>query len=169
MKKMAETVRGSRPHGTTQRGRFVTSSTAPTVLRVGTEVDSVWARSIDESTTHSTVCGGPAGSTCPIVEGDGCSLVDDAAGIVFELDLDDAYNREILRCYRTRPGPQIPIQVVAPVDQQDRHRDLLAGTTVTSEVTDRTIGDFIDRVELAALARRALSDLVGNPRVRLKR
>jgi hypothetical protein len=134
----------------------VNTTTGPEILVV-TENDAT-TDAIERMGGHVTGCGGPQGSTCPIVEGDGCPMVDAAAGVVFELDLDDPYNTDILRCYRRTLGPLVPIVVVT---DSDRSSPSLDGVAVTSELDDADIGGFIDRVELAAMARSALAELAG--------
>lgn len=140
----------------------VVPPTTSTILRVGDPDERSSVTVLEASGAAVLECDGPNGSTCPLVEGQGCSLVDDAAGIVFELDLDDPYNREILRCYRERSGPRTPIQVIASPDRRERHRDSLTGVPVMSEPAVPALANFVDRVELADMARRALSELVGS-------
>lgn len=77
------------------------------------------------------VCGGPAeGQLCPILRGEGCELADGADGIVFELDLDRAQHRAILREYKTSLRSDVPIRVVVPREQWAEHAELLAGLKV---------------------------------------
>lgn len=79
------------------------------------------------------VCGGPAGGQlCPILRGEGCELADGADGIVFELDLDRAQHRAILREYKTSLRSDVPIRVVVPREQWGEHAELLAGLKVLS-------------------------------------
>ena len=81
-------------------------------------------------------CGGPGSGTCPLVEGDGCALASSAAAIVFHLDLDDAYNRDILRCYREGLGPDIPIEVHIKAGDEITYAEDLVGTTTVIEAAD---------------------------------
>lgn len=77
------------------------------------------------------VCPGPApGTLCPILTGEGCVLAEEAQGIVFELDLDDAQHREILTRYKNSLRPDIPIRVVVGPDQAQKYPDLVRGLKV---------------------------------------
>jgi hypothetical protein len=60
------------------------------------------------------VCHGPSpGTRCPILSGARCELVDQAAGIVFALDLERPQHRAILERYREVVPPDTPIFVLA--------------------------------------------------------
>jgi hypothetical protein len=74
-----------------------------------------------------TVCHGPAPSTvCPLLAEGTCEKYEQAHGIVFELDLDDAQHRAIVAKYR-RLNPDIPIRVVVDPDQLERYPHLISG------------------------------------------
>ena len=77
------------------------------------------------------VCGGPEPrQLCPILKGERCRLAEDAAGVVFELDLDRPQHRAILARYRDKLSSDIPLHVVASSDQVDKYGDLLKGLKV---------------------------------------
>ena len=93
------------------------------------EGDGEFDRSILERLGHPVVtCGGPeAKRVCPLLGGEGCEKFDQAHGIVFELDLDRAQHRAIVRRYAELARPDLPIRVVVRPDQQERYADLLQG------------------------------------------
>jgi hypothetical protein len=84
-------------------------------------------RSILEKFEHPVdVCHGPApGAICPLLRGEGCTLVDTAHGIVFALDLDRPQHRAILEAYRRTGTADRPIRVVVSTKQMERYGDLL--------------------------------------------
>lgn len=74
------------------------------------------------------VCHGPEGHQgCPLVESGTCELVERAHGVVFKLDLDRPYHREILERYRAAVGPDSPIAVAVQPGQDDTYAELLDG------------------------------------------
>lgn len=89
-------------------------------------------RSILERLGHPVeTCNGPeVGEICPLLGGVGCPKFETAHGVVFELDLDRPQHRAILKQYRERGGSELPIRVVVPRRQQDRHADLLQNVQV---------------------------------------
>lgn len=96
------------------------------------------------------VCHGPEPATlCPILaKGGHCEKVDDAHGIVFELDLDRPQHRAILRRYQEVVKPGVPIRVLAPAGQAERYADLLAGVEVWDhEPSVADLDGFSARVE----------------------
>jgi hypothetical protein len=84
-------------------------------------------RSFLERTGHEVVlCHGPEPDhVCPLLAGTGCEKVDQAHGIVFALDLDNAQHRAILARYRTVTRPEVPIRAVVRPGQRSRYADLL--------------------------------------------
>lgn len=138
----------------------MTDATSATVLDVGPMEES--QRGGLEERGHVVIsCPGLGSGSCPLVEGRGCGLVNQAAGIIFRLDLDDPYHRKILQCYRRAPGRTVPIQVHVDDADAQRFADDLEGTTVVTDLTERELDEFSAAVTTADLARRALSDLVG--------
>ena len=78
-----------------------------------------------------SVCHGPAHATlCPILSGKGCTMVEGAHGIVFELDLDRPQHRAILKRYKELVRDDVPIRVVVTPDQSIKHAELLKGVRV---------------------------------------
>ncbi len=77
------------------------------------------------------VCHGPPhGTLCPILAGTGCPLVDEAHGIIFELDLDRPQHRAILKRYRQVVAEDVPIRAVIKPGQAEAHPEALAGIEV---------------------------------------
>lgn len=77
------------------------------------------------------VCHGPdMGTLCPILSGEGCPIVEEAHGVVFELDLDRPQHRSILAKYKESLREDVPILVIVRQDQLSSHRDLLSGLKV---------------------------------------
>lgn len=71
-----------------------------------------------------TVCNGPGSKLCPLLGGEGCDKFDRVHGIVFELDLDTAQHRAIVRRCRDL-APDLPIRVVVTPAQAERYAGLL--------------------------------------------
>ncbi len=141
----------------------MTATASGTVLEVGATGESSHRGALEDKGHVVLGCGGPDGKPCPLVEGKGCSLVDSAMGVVFRLDLDDSYNREILKCYREELSRDIPIQVIVKAGDEELYADDLAGTVVLTEDSRSALEDFSDQVALVDMARQALSDLAGPP------
>ncbi len=96
------------------------------------------------------VCHGPDhGTICPILRDTGhCELVDEAHGIVFELDLDEPQHRAILARYQEIVREGVPLRVVVKPGQAERYADLLAGVEVwTHEPSVAELDAFSARVE----------------------
>ncbi|RMH82500.1 MAG: hypothetical protein D6683_02810 [Actinomyces sp.] len=96
------------------------------------------------------ICHGPEhGTLCPILEKAGhCDLVDEAHGVVFELDLDRPQHRAILARYREILREGIPLRVLVREGQDERYADLLEGVEVwTHEPGVADLDAFSARVE----------------------
>lgn len=77
------------------------------------------------------VCHGPGGEqVCPLVEGLGCPLAENAHGVVFELDLDRPEHQEILAKYKSDLKPDMPIRVAVRPGQEQTFAPLLKGLKV---------------------------------------
>lgn len=76
------------------------------------------------------VCHGPGEGQCPLTDGIGCELVDNANGIVFHLDLDNPKHRLILKKYQAVVRPEVPINVVTTLEMVSRFADILKGVKV---------------------------------------
>jgi hypothetical protein len=77
------------------------------------------------------VCHGPGGEQqCPLVEGKGCPLAENAHGIVFELDLDRSDHRAILETYKRELREDMPIRVAVRPGQERAFSSLLEGLRV---------------------------------------
>lgn len=120
-----------------------------------TPADGKFDRDFLEKLGHPVlVCHGPEiGHVCPILRG-GCSMVDSAHGIVFQLDLDRPQHRAILRRYQGILAEDIPIVAVVREGQRTMYRDLLAGVQVwEAEPTVSELDGFAAEVEAADWAR----------------
>lgn len=111
---------------------------------------AVFDRDILERMGHGILaCHGPnSGTICPILESGHCDLVDNAHGVIFQLDLDEPQHREILERYVEELEPGIPMRVKVRAGQDQRYSDLLDGMEVWTEepsVTD--LDAFSSRVE----------------------
>lgn len=97
------------------------------------------------------VCHGPdQGALCPLLAGKGCDDFEGAHGVIFELDLERAQHRAILRRYRELARPEVPITVVTTPDQAVRYAADLAGITVlTHGATTADLDGFAAEVEAA--------------------
>jgi hypothetical protein len=109
-------------------------------------------RSFLERTGHPVVvCHGPGhGTLCPILDGTGCQMVDDAHGIVFVLDLERPQHRAIVQRYREVTRPDVPIRAVVRPGQQERFADVLEGIELWEhEPTVADLDGFAAEVEAA--------------------
>ncbi len=79
------------------------------------------------------VCHGPgAADYCPLLEEGSCDEVNAAHGVVFKLDLERAYHREILAAYKRTLPPDMPIAVAVQPGQEETYAALLEGLYVWS-------------------------------------
>ncbi len=94
------------------------------------------------------VCHGPQGHGCPLVESGTCELVEHAHGVVFKLDLDRPYHREILERYRSTVGTDAPIAVAVQPGQEITYAELLDGMYLwTHQPTAAELDGFAALVE----------------------
>lgn len=95
------------------------------------------------------VCHGPEGhGGCPLVTTGTCELVEEAHGVVFKLDLDRPYHREILERYRAVIGRLRPIAVAVHPGQAERYSELLDGLYVWNhQPTTADLDGFASLVE----------------------
>ena len=105
----------------------------------------------------ATICNGPGDGQCPLLVPEGsCPLIEEAHGVVFEFDLDDARHRNILRRYLEVIDEETPVRVIASPEAAERHRDLLRGADVwTHEPTTGELDGFAALVEAADASRAA--------------
>ncbi|HEX9644348.1 MAG TPA: hypothetical protein VGC11_10160 [Acidimicrobiia bacterium] len=75
------------------------------------------------------VCHGPESTTCPILEGR-CDKLDQAHGVVFQLDLDRPEHRAVLRRYQQVVAPDVPLWAAVRPGQDVAYQELLAGVHV---------------------------------------
>lgn len=79
------------------------------------------------------VCHGPGvgdHTHCPLLEEGTCDLIDAAHGVVFKLDLDRDYHRQILRQYKQKLPDDMPIAVAVQPGQDAQFAELLEGVYV---------------------------------------
>lgn len=95
------------------------------------------------------VCHGPPhASLCPILGKTGCPKVDEAHGIIFELDLDRPQHRAILKRYREVVAEDVPIAAVVRPGQDTEYADILHGISVyTRALTSGELDGFAAEVE----------------------
>ena len=94
------------------------------------------------------VCHGPdMGTACPILK-DSCSMVENAHGVVFQLDLDRPQHRAILKRYKEVIAEDVPIWASVQPGQDDQYADLLEGIDVViGEPGPADLDGFAARVE----------------------
>ncbi len=96
------------------------------------------------------ICHGPEGHNCPLLEEGTCELVEQAHGIVFKLDLDNEYHRQILARYRTTIPDDMPIAVAVRKGQLDAYGNELEGLYVWDhQPTTADLDGFAALVEAA--------------------
>ena len=116
-----------------------------------TPADGEFDRDFLEKLGHPVlVCHGPEqGHLCPILK-DGCSMVDAAHGVIFQVDLERPQHRAILRRYQEVVADDIPIVAVVRPGQRERFKDLLQGVqTWEHEPTVSELDGFAAEVEAA--------------------
>lgn len=114
-----------------------------------TPADGEFDKSFLERLGHPVlVCHGPEmGHLCPILK-DGCKMVSDAHGIVFQLDLERPQHRAILKRYQSVISEDTPIVAVVREGQIAKYHDLLAGVRVwEGEPTVAELDGFAAEVE----------------------
>ena len=120
-----------------------------------TPADGVFDREFLEKLGHPVlVCHGPEmGHLCPILK-EGCQMVTDAHGVVFQLDLERAQHRAILKRYQEVVAEDIPIAAVVREGQRSKYRELLSGVQVwETEPTASELDGFAAEVEAADWSR----------------
>jgi len=135
-----------RPDDSVSKARFRASR----ILVDSPDGQAVFDRDILERMGHGILaCHGPdSGTICPILESGHCDLVDDAHGVIFQLDLDEAQHRDILERYVEELDPGIPLRVKVRSGQDVRYADLLEGMEVwTDEPSITDLDAFSSRVE----------------------
>ena len=125
---------------------------APILLDVPPGGDGEFDRTFLERLDHPvSMCHGPAeDDLCPLLGGKGCSLFEDAHGIVFALDLDRPQHRDILHRYRKDAAADVPIRVVVRPGQAERYAAELAEVeTWEHEPSVADLDGFAAEVEAA--------------------
>lgn len=116
-----------------------------------TPADGEFDRDFLEKLGHPVlVCHGPEmGHLCPILK-DGCEMVNSAHGVVFQLDLERAQHRAILKRYQEVVADDVPIVAVVREGQKDRYSDLISGIHVwETDPTASELDGFAAEVEAA--------------------
>ena len=120
-----------------------------------TPADGGFDRDFLERLGHPVlVCHGPEqGHLCPILKG-GCSMVDSAHGVIFQVDLERPQHRAILKRYKEVMADDVPVVVVVREGQRERFRDLLTGVQIWEhEPTVSELDGFAAEVEAADWSR----------------
>ena len=99
------------------------------------------------------VCNGPGSGGCPLLEAGTCALAETADGVVFRLDLDTPYHRDLLAAYRAATGGTSPLHVVVEPGEDRRHARILAGLSVTCGALGPALLGLSSQVSMAAEAR----------------
>ncbi len=100
------------------------------------------------------VCHGPSGHGCSLVDDGTCQLLERAHGVVFKLDLDRPYHRDILERYRAVVGDATPIAVAVQPGQEEEYSELLDGMYLWNhQPTAAELDGFAARVEAAERVR----------------
>ncbi|MDP9234630.1 MAG: hypothetical protein M3P01_08775 [Actinomycetota bacterium] len=106
----------------------------PVVLIVDADlVELDWGKRFLEDALEdgALLCQGPGDNQrCPLLTGHDCSLIHQADGIMFELDLDRDEDRDILQRYTEMLD--VPIRVVATPEQLHRYPSLLENVEVVA-------------------------------------
>lgn len=104
----------------------------PVLIDVNETTDITLTKEFLDRLGHQViVCHGPPHATlCPLLEEGSCDLAEQAHGVIFEFDLDRAQHRAILQRYREILDEDIPIHVVVPTGQEQKHAQLLHGIHV---------------------------------------
>jgi hypothetical protein len=111
---------------------------------------SAGVRLLREEGLDVQVCRGPhrvPQGGCPILTDGDCSLVSSADVVVYDLDLDNPTEQEVLHVVRLR-YPDTPVVVEAPTDVAQRHAADLAGCTVIPPISP----EHLSRTILEVLA-----------------
>ena len=97
------------------------------------------------------VCHGPGTDhDCPLLEEGSCDLVARAHGVVFKLDLEREYHRQVLAKYKRTLPDDMPIAVSVQPGQEAPYADLLDGLYVWSHTPNAAeLDGFAALVEAA--------------------
>ena len=100
------------------------------------------------------VCHGPdVGAVCPILRGR-CEFVEQAHGVVFQVDLDRPQHRAILQRYQQVLADDVPLWASVPPGQEEKYHDLLQGVqVVVGEVGAAELDAIAAQVEAADMTR----------------
>lgn len=114
-------------------------------------------RRLLEGTGHRVeVCHGPEehGGVCPMLEGETCTMINQAHGVVFKLDLERETHRRILENYKRVLPDGAPLAVALEPDQVETYAHLLEGVHVWGhQPTSSDLDGFAALVEAADYTR----------------
>lgn len=95
------------------------------------------ASTLTEAGFDPLICSGPDGSAgCPIFDGAPCALIEGADAVVYDLDLDRAGDRLVLR-YLVVDHDGLPIITERSTSEVRAHRDRLRNCTVVVPISVR--------------------------------
>ncbi len=120
-----------------------------------TASDSTFETRFLEGLGHPVlVCHGPDfGKACPILKS-GCTKVEGAHGVVFQLDLDRPQHRAILKRYQEVLAEDIPLWASVPPGQEVEYAELLSGVqVVVGEMGAADLDAFASQVEASDVTR----------------
>lgn len=122
----------------------VSSSSRPLVIVENGRSDAreAQAKSLTRAGFEVATCPGPHGLAspgCPLVSAGDCLLVDSAAAVVYDLDLDDPLDRDVLISMRAR-HPETPVILELSTAMARRHHHLLEGCTVVPPFSPESLG-----------------------------
>lgn len=120
-----------------------------------TATDGAFETRFLESLGHPVlVCHGPDfGKSCPVLKG-GCSMVEGAHGVVFQLDLERPMHRAILKRYQDVLADDVPLWAAVRPGQQEEYAELLRGVqVVVGEPGAGALDAFASQVEASDMTR----------------
>lgn len=128
------------------------SASGPRILVEAAEPLTAWAyeQLLEGAGFDVLMCRGPYTRDCPLLRGEPCPAADDAAAIVFALDLTDPVHQNALAEHR-RAHPGVPVCVDTPKGRAANAERAGAAETVPPTAEPRTILRTIRRM----LGRRA--------------
>lgn len=107
------------------------------------------AQTLKRSGIVPIICTGPEGRDggCPLLEDEPCDLLTDAGAVIFDLDLEQEHDREVLRRLGLR-YPGLPVVTERTSYETRRHEDDLEHCTVVVPYSTDHTADAV----IAALA-----------------
>ena len=108
------------------------------------EAREVQAQSLQRGGFRVSTCPGPhhLRGGCPLAETGDCWLICHADAVVYDLDLDDDEDREVLWLLQAR-YPHVPVVVELPTSVALRNRHVLAGCNVIPPYSPEHLVDAV--------------------------